>query len=685
MRWFRFFILCSLPILGMLQGECVMADFYVSPQGNDAWSGKQAAPNRASTDGPFATLERARDAIRALKRKGPLPQGGVTVWIRGGIYLRDKTFTLTEEDSGTAGAPIVYRAYPKEEVRLLGGKPVTNWQPVTHPDILLRLDEAARAKVMQADLKALRITDYGEMTPRGFGRPIYPAGLELFFQNKPMTLARWPNNAWTKIAGVPAGQQGGKFTYEGERPAHWKDTSDLWVHGYWTWDWADTYEKVKVLDTQKREIETEPPHGAYGYTAGKRFYFLNVLEELDEPGEWYLDRKTGILYFWPPAPLTEGSAFVSLLEKPLITMIATSHVTVRGLTLECTRGPGVEMIGGTRCVVAGCILRNLGTYAVSLDGKECGVVSCDIYETGDGGIQLSGGNRKTLTPGGNFALNNHIYRYCRWSRTYRPAVLLNGVGNRVAHNLIHDSPHTAIAGGGNEHLIEFNEIHHVCLETNDAGAFYMGRDLTQRGNIVRHNYFHHLGEADLVQAVYLDDCFCGTTVFGNIFYKAGRSVMIGGGRDNVVENNIIVEGKPAVHVDARGTTWASFWFDGRDPYLMDGLKAVNYNQPPYSERYPQLAHILEDEPAKPKGNRIVRNISVGGRWLELHNVTEKDVHLQDNFTEGDPGFVDPGREDFRLKKDSPVWKLGFKPIPVEKIGLYRDQYRRVLPSKSEEP
>jgi len=684
MRWFRFFILCSLPILGMLQGECVMADFYVSPQGNDAWSGKQAAPNRASTDGPFATLERARDAIRALKRKGPLPQGGVTVWIRGGIYLRDKTFTLTEEDSGTAGAPIVYRAYPKEEVRLLGGKPVTNWQPVTHPDILLRLDEAARAKVMQADLKALRITDYGEMTPRGFGRPIYPAGLELFFQNKPMTLARWPNNAWTKIAGVPAGQQGGKFTYEGERPAHWKDTSDLWVHGYWTWDWADTYEKVKVLDTQKREIETEPPHGAYGYTAGKRFYFLNVLEELDEPGEWYLDRKTGILYFWPPAPLTEESAFVSLLEKPLITMIATSHVTVRGLTLECTRGPGVEMVGGTRCVVAGCILRNLGTYAVSVDGKECGVVSCDIYETGDGGIQLSGGNRKTLTPGTNFALNNHIYRYCRWSRTYRPAVLLNGVGNRVAHNLIHDSPHTAIAGGGNEHLIEFNEIHHVCLETNDAGAFYMGRDLTQRGNIVRHNYFHHLGEADLVQAVYLDDCFCGTTVFGNIFYKAGRSVMIGGGRDNVVENNIIVEGKPAVHVDARGTTWASFWFDGRDPYLMDGLKAVNYNQPPYSQRYPQLAHILEDEPAKPKGNRIVRNISVSGRWLELHNVAEKDVHLQDNFTEGDPGFVDPGREDFRLKKDSPVWKLGFKPIPVEKIGLYRDQYRRVLPSKSEE-
>lgn len=658
-----------------------MVDFYVSPQGKDTWSGTRATPNRSGTDGPFATLERARDAIRALKRKGLLPQGGVTVWLRGGIYLRNTPFTLTEEDSGTAGAPIIYRAYRKEAVRLLGGRPVTNWQPVADPAILRRLDEAAHGKVMQADLKALGITDYGQMTPRGFGRPIYPAGLELFFQNKPMRLARWPNDAWTKIAGVPAGQQGGKFTYEGDRPTRWADTSDLWVHGYWTWDWADSYEKVKVLDTQKREIETEPPHGVYGYSAGKRFYFLNVLEELDEPGEWYLDRKTGILYFWPPAPLTEGTAFVSLLEKPLVTMTTgASHITLRSLILECARGSGVEIAGGTRCVVAGCVLRNLGTYAVSVGGKECGVVSCDIYETGDGGIQLSGGDRKTLMPGGNFALNNHIYRYCRWSRTYRPAVLLNGVGNRVAHNLIYDSPHTAIAGGGNEHLIEFNEIHHVCLETNDAGAFYMGRDLTQRGNIVRYNYFHHLGEADLVQAVYLDDCFCGTTVFGNIFYKAGRCVLIGGGRDNVVENNIFVDGQPAVHVDARGTTWASFWFDGRDPYLMDGLKAVNYNQPPYSKRYPQLVHILEDEPAKPKGNRIVRNISVGGRWLDLHNVTEKEVHLQDNFTEGDPGFVDPAREDFRLKKDSPVWKLGFKPIPVEKIGLYRDQYRRVLPT-----
>lgn len=649
------------------------AEFYVATNGKDLNPGTKAKP--------FATLRRARSAVRALKKAGTLPKGGVIVRIRGGVYPRQTTFELTAADSGTKDAPIVYRAYKDEEVLLTGGKEVTEFTPVTDPAVLGRLDEAARGKVLQADLRAQGIDDFGEMRVRGFGQPIRVAGLELFFNDEPMTLARWPNDGWAKIADVPAGQKGGKFTYEGDRPKRWGDTDDIWVHGYWTHDWADSYVKVKSIDTEAREIATEAPHGVYGYAAGKRYRVLNVLEELDEPGEWYLDRKTGVLYFWPLSPIEEGKAFVSIVEEPLVSMQETSYVTLRGLTIEYVRGTAVEIRGGTHNLVAGCTFRNIGNGAVNIrGGTENGVVACDISETGDGAIILEGGDRKTLTPAGNYADNNHIHHYGRWDRTYRPAVLISGVGNRISHNLMHDAPHSAILLHGNDHLIEFNEIHHVCMETDDAGAFYLGRDFTERGNIVRYNYFHHLGEAKWVQGVYLDDCASGTLVFGNLFYKANRAVQIGGGRDNLVENNIFVDCRLGLHIDARGLGWAKFWFDGSNPTLMDRLKAMNHTEPPYSVRYPELAGILQDEPAVPKGNKIVRNIHVGGDWVRLLNgLTDKIVKFQDNLLEGDPHFIDQAGENFQLKDDSPAYDLGFKRIPLEKIGLHRDKYRRGLP------
>lgn len=378
----------------------------------------------------------------------------------------------------------------------------------------------------------------------------------------------------------------------------------------------------------------------------------------------------------------------------MVTLTDTAYVTLQGLTFEDTRGCGVVVEGGAHNLVAGCTLRNLGTYAVRIDtshnpsagGADNGVTGCDIYATGDGGIQLDGGDRKTLTPGGNFAVNNDIHDYSRWSFTYRPGVAVDGVGNRVAHNRIHDAPHNAILLGGNDHLIEYNDIYRVCLETGDAGAFYMGRDLTMRGNIVRYNAFHDIsrtlktgGSFVDVMAVYLDDCACGTTVYGNLFYKAGRAVMIGGGRDNTVENNIFVDCDPAIHVDGRGLGWAKFWFDGRDPTLMDRLKEVPYDRPPYSDRYPHLANILQDDPAVPKYNRILNNICVGGKWIEwLDGINDKIVEVRNNFTTGDPGFVNPEKGDFRLKPGAPALKLGFQPIPFNKIGLYRDAYRRTI-------
>ncbi|MDQ3814726.1 MAG: right-handed parallel beta-helix repeat-containing protein, partial [Armatimonadota bacterium] len=376
---------------------------HVAPNGKDTWSGRQPQPNRSGTDGPLATLSGARDAIRRLKQQGGLPVGGVTVELQGGTYEMAQTVALGAEDSGTEAAPIVYRAQPGQEVRLTGAKAITGFSPTTDPAVLKHLPPEAHGKVVQADLKAQGITDYGKLTRRGFGNPMHESHLELFFRDQPMTLARWPNgDTYARIAALPAGQEGQSFVYEGDRPSRWVDEPDPWVFGYWYHDWADEYIPIEKIDPATKTITLPLPKPKFGFRNKQRWYALNLLSELDEPGEWYLDRATGILYFWPPAPVEQGRVTVSLLST-LLSLKDVAHVSLRGLILEGTRGTAVTISGGNDNALIACTLRNIGNRGVTIGGgARHGVVGCDIYRTSDGGISLSGGDRKTLTPAGHY-------------------------------------------------------------------------------------------------------------------------------------------------------------------------------------------------------------------------------------------------------------------------------------------
>ncbi|MCX7425654.1 MAG: right-handed parallel beta-helix repeat-containing protein [Planctomycetia bacterium] len=348
-------------------------------------------------------------------------------------------------------------------------------------------------------------------------------------------------------------------------------------------------------------------------------------------------------------------------------------MTFRGMTFEAARGTAIGISGGTADVIADCTLRNLGSSAVSITGgKGNGVQGCDIYNLGSGGISLSGGDRITLTPAGHWATNNEIHDYGQWQRMYSAGISLGGVGQRVAHNLIHSAPHIAISFGGNDHLMELNEIHDVCRESNDAGAIYSGRDWTMRGTVIRHNFMHHVTgfENRGCVGVYLDDMFCGTEVTGNVFYKVTRAAFIGGGRDVLVANNVFVDCDPALHVDARAMGWAAYCVDTT---MKERLLEMPYKQPPWSTRYPKLVNILDDEPAAPKGNVITLNVCSGGRWDGIHAPARPFVTLKDNLMEDSPGFVDAAKMNFQLRDDSVVYKKlpGFQKIPFDQIGRKR--------------
>lgn len=666
--------------------------FFVASDGNDA--------NPGTIGAPFATIEWARDTIRTLKQRGSLPAGGVTVMIRGGTYERDSSFELTAEDSGTANAPIVYRAYRSEEVRLVGGQaiPPALFNPVASSAVLARLDEKVRANVLRADLKGQGITDYGNVPVR------YRAAAEvseLFFNDRRMTLARWPNEGWTTVGKIikkgstprtgDKSNQPGVFEYTGDRPSRWTTADEVWLHGYWCFDWYDEVIKVESIDTTQRQITFAAPHHyglRYGNRAPRRYRAIDLLEELDKPGEYYIDRKAGMLYFWPPGAMDGARVVVSTLQAPVISLTEVSQVTLRGFTVETCRGDAISIKDGRECQVLSCMVRNTGQSGIVVaGGLKHRVVACDVHDVGTKGIALSGGDRKTLTPSGHEAMNNHIFRFSRRQRTYAHAVSIGGVGNRMAYNNIHHGPHIAIGLNGNDHAIEFNEVHHVCMETDDSGAFYMGRNPSHRGTVIRYNFWHHVGTpmSHGNNCIYFDDGDGGQTVFGNVLFRCGHpgtstmgAVFCHGGHDNLVENNVFIECKRAIG--------AGPWNDKRwvnvlrwKTFQTRLLKEVDITKPPYTTRYPQLVGYMDYEPGTKRMNHAVRNVAVMcGDFICGNYVRE------DNFiTSEDPGFVDITNGRFGLREDSIAFKKvpGFKRIPFEEIGLYQDELRPIVPEE----
>ena len=679
-----------------MPGLNLAADFYVSPKGDDANPGTQSRP--------FATLEGAQKAVRKFRQNGRPREGSVTVFLRAGDYLRTNALVLTSADSGAPGTPIVWRSFGNEKARLLGGRRVSGFLPVKERSVRERLEATAREHILQVDLRQMDLKEFGALASRGFARPLSTAHCELFFNGKPMTLARWPNEGeWERIEGFPKassendghggniGSLANGFIYKGDRPGRWLETTNIWVHGYWAWDWANSYERIVSLDREKRLIQTAPPHGNYGFRQGQRFYFLNVLEELDRPGEWFLDGAAGVLYFWPPEPLQASSEIlISILNQPLLKFTEVSHVGVKGLVLEATRANAVEIEGGAHNEISECRIRNIGNSGVVVrGGTGHHIAACDIFDTGDGGVILEGGDRQSLRPAEHHVVDCHFARQGRWSKCYVPAVLMEGVGMVVSHNLIHEHPHCAILFTGNDHQIEFNEIHHIALETGDVGAIYSGRNYTYRGNRIRYNYIHHTGGVGMgSMGIYMDDCVSGTEMFGNIFYKVQRAAFLGGGRDHQVVNNVFVDCNHAVELDGRGLDTSPVWRDMVDKTMRQSLTNVPLSL--YRDRYPALktldAYYGAPQAAPiegtlfhgvpPENNIVATNVCVG-KWLSVGwHAKVQMLRLENNLTNAEPWFRNQLSDastarDFDLPSDSPGWKLGFQRIPVEKIGPRR--------------
>lgn len=663
---------------------------FVSPQGRDTWSGTLSAPNAAKTDGPLASMVGARDQLRRLRAAGRCPAGGATVEFQRGRYEQLAPCVFAAEDSGTAEAPVVYRAAKGAEVRVTGGVALWQMKPLADTNVLLRLPAAARGRVLTLSLPAQGLTDYG-VEPVGASAG-QASGLQLIYGDQPMTLARWPNEGFVKIVDLPGGKEGNSFTYAEENPSRWAAESDPRGQGYWAHDWAACAIAFEKIEPATKTITQRLPGSNYGFRKGGFWFGYNLLCELDRPGEYFLDRLTGRLCFWPPEQAANTRAEVSVGVR-LVQLDGASHIQFRGLTFENCRGTAVSVSKGEGVVLAACTLRNIGHKAVEIrDGKAHRIAGCEMNGLGDGGIASWAGDERTLEHCGHVFDNNHIHGYARFSLTYGAAIQIGGCGHEVTHNLIHDGPHVAVLFGGRENVMAFNEVHSVCLSSGEMGAFYTGRNWTLVGNLLTGNYIHDIynPRQQRNRAIMLDDGAAGITMTSNLIVRVAEGISLSA-VNNAIDNNVFVACFPAI------SGWQTYETPesvtppkGVHSQMPEQLFALPVDGPPWRERYPQLKMLrdaIRDKALRPPETRtrVERNVVWGGapEWLAHAKNYPRSQRSwlvgENNLAGSDPLFADPAKGDYRLRPESPAFKTGFKPLPVEKMGLYASPERAVWP------
>ena len=390
------------------------ADFYVSVNGDDNGDG--------TLEKPFQTIKRAQQAVREAIANSEENKASLTVAIMAGTYY--ETGIAFDERDSSKSTSVTYTSYGDGEVILCGGKILTpaDFSSV-NGETAKRLSSQAADKVKMLDLKKYGLTksDYGKIKATGgfnteeyYDNAATENPCELFFNDKRMTIARYPNDSYITVGKVsdigdcyepnaPApvdeswlerrNQRGGTFALDEDtysRVKSWQNTNDLWAFGYFYWDWADMSTPIKSINDDKT-ITTEYC-SKYGFKEGGYYYFFNVLEELDAPGEYYIDRDSGILYFYPPDENENSKIMLSTSNENIISITEkASNITVDGLTLQGTRADALN-VAGENCKIVNCTVKNAADCGINVSGKNNLVENCEVAFIGKDAVVLSGGS-----------------------------------------------------------------------------------------------------------------------------------------------------------------------------------------------------------------------------------------------------------------------------------------------------
>ncbi len=644
-------------------------NYYVAVDGSDAHPGTRSAP--------FASVTGAQKAVRAFKKDNPTTP--VTVWIGSGHYTLENPIQFTEEDGGSRGAPVSYRSRGKKAPVFSGSRAITGWQLLQDTSVINRLPAVAWNKVYVADLRAQGIEDFGDPAVPG-KRP------ELFCNRQVQTLARWPNQGFAN-AGQAKGAtpmpptyikvnatQEGIFEYTDASKNKWAMEQDVRLSGYWYWDWLEGFQKLEYMDTANRVMAVNQPYHHHGYKDGFRYFALNVLSEIDEPGEWYLDRQRGWIYWYPPTgvdPL-QAEVVLSLFSSDfMVEATGVSWLHIEGWSLQESRGSGIRLKGGSNSVIRDCRIERMGRDGLHVEGGSNHYIAGNYLSTlGHGGMKVSGGDRKTLAPSGHAVEHNIVEYFSLFKRTYEPAIHFDGCGIRIAHNRFRHSSSSAMRLDGNDIMVEYNEVSFVVNESDDQGGIDMWYNPTYRGNVFRYNYWSDIsgGTRHGAAGIRLDDMICGTLIYGNIFERCGvlkfGAVQIHAGKENIIDNNVFYHCHAAVSF--------SNWTDERwlkeleSPRMQKILyEDVDIRSAVFTDRYPAISSLQEGI-----GINTISNNLIVGCGTDYIQANDRQLLRNNTSLTGEKPIA-------YYYTTSRLRQYGLQPIPVKKIGPNNNRWIRL--------
>ena len=706
----------------------IQADLHVATDGDDCGPG--------SEEKPFATLARAREAVRELKRtrKGPM-----TVLVHKGTYYQCEPLVFGPEDSGTADAPITYAARGGEKPVLSGGVPISgNWTPYRDGIMQTKVDLSAFAKA-----SADQLFVNGERKHRA-RYPNYDANDPSRFGKGMLTMAG--NTRGDNFVLVEALYD--KQTFRTDRT--WAHPEEAVLHCSLGTPVGNTIWQLKGIDTARGAFLLD--RGGWhwnsrifkgvGDMTGGQFYVENVFEELDAPGEWYLDARESVLYYMPEEGEDMAAAVV---EAGLLTQVVefrgsqdrpVRHVTLRGFQIAHTatvflepwhapsmgdwtihRSGAVFVQGAEDCRVEDCFFHANGGNAVFLDGYNlrCGVSGCTFSEAGESGVCLVGYNMGRLGSARPFPAecavhNNHMHHLGVYGKQTAGVFLSCCERNVVSHNEIHHLPRAAICindGTWGGQIIEHNWLYETCLESVDHGPF----NSWGRGRHWCYNQSHGPDFPSHPAGNYADDVYYTTEIRhnrveddewgidmddGTYDYHIHHNLCIGcpikfrEGDKRTIENNIIVDSGHSI-VFNMGYEYTSDRFV-RNVISLRSECEHDHNYGVSKEgRHGVFYHGIDTPLAGPLAAEIDHNCfwsdtgeflacfklgALGKRTGEKNEVLTLDqwraLGYDRNSTFADPLFTDPESGDYRVRPDSPALKLGFENFPMDRFGLLPD-------------
>ena len=628
----------------------------------------------------------------------------VTVYIREGEYEVINGFEFTSNDNGTKENPVTFCAYNGENVIISGAKTIKKnmAKRLSDETVSSKIPKAAHGAVWEIDLSKTGIKNFGKLP----GTEVFSSlGVtyaesnysEFIYDGTVMNMARYPNADYLTVTNTLSNSGSGleqvKLQQISENAVdvkRWEGLSDVPVAVQdSSWGYRYTFTRMHGVDAAKNAISVKGNLGAFNQ--GSRFFVYNLAQELDAPCEYYFDRDNSKIYFYSPDKNLTKSMKVTVLENSFLSFNAAENITFKGIKFENTRGDGVTMTGAKNIIIEDCVFNNIGGMGITCyNGYDCQILSNEVSNIGYVGILFyTAGTQyadiKNMVRSNHIIKDNDIYNCGRIKAATCEGIRLNHViGVTVTNNRIHNVPHSGILGHAVDSLVAYNELYNTNRECIDAGAIYFGGTYTHnRGLVIEKNYVHdNYRDTRLnggaVVGIYLDDKTSGVTVSQNIVQNNFLAMLMGGGNDHVISDNLNINNAANITYDTRGMNWSK---SGTAAQMATELGYVGWPNPKWQEKFPTLAKLEQmsnsgDEvagipyDATITGNVIVGSGSTGIATPVVENAKDYEEHIK--TTEDMFDFKDVDGYDLTYTKNSKFYSevnSDFPVIDFENIGL----------------